>query len=74
MKEKLSGKTRREKDLLGEMEIPVEYYFGVQTTRAAQNFNISRQGCTITPVHCRAGRCKSSCALANHHLGMLDEK
>ena len=29
----LSGKTRREHDLLGEMEIPVECYFGVQTMR-----------------------------------------
>ena len=29
---RLSGKTRREHDLLGEMEIPAEYYFGVQTT------------------------------------------
>lgn len=39
---KLSGKTRREHDLLGEMEIPEEYYFGVQTMRAVENFHISR--------------------------------
>lgn len=32
----LSGKTRREHDLLGEMDIPVEYYFGVQTMRAVE--------------------------------------
>ena len=38
----LSGKTRREHDLLGEMDIPVEYYFGVQTMRAVENFHISR--------------------------------
>ena len=39
---RLSGKTRREHDLLGEMEIPAEYYFGVQTMRAVENFHISR--------------------------------
>ena len=33
---RLSGKTRREHDLLGEMEIPAEYYFGVQTMRAVE--------------------------------------
>ena len=27
----LSGKTRTEHDLLGNKEIPVEFYFGVQT-------------------------------------------
>ena len=42
---RLSGKTRREHDLLGEMEIPAEYYFGVQTMRAVENFHISRVGC-----------------------------
>ena len=30
----LSGKTRKEKDLLGEREIPIEHYFGIQTQRA----------------------------------------
>lgn len=75
MKEKLSGKTRREKDLLGEMEIPVEYYFGVQTTRAAQNFNISRSRLYHYPQFIAGlADVKAAAALANHHLGMLDEK
>ena len=39
---KLSGKTRKEKDLLGEREIPIEHYFGIQTQRALENFSISR--------------------------------
>lgn len=43
---RLSGKTRREHDLLGEMEIPAEYYFGVQTMRAVENFHISACGST----------------------------
>ena len=31
---KLSGKTRREHDLLGEMDIPAEYYFGAHGLHA----------------------------------------
>ena len=39
----LSGqqRTRIEKDLLGEKEIPVDAYYGVQTARALENFQIS---------------------------------
>jgi aspartate ammonia-lyase len=34
-------KTRVEKDLLGEKEIPADAYYGVQTARALENFQIS---------------------------------
>jgi aspartate ammonia-lyase len=34
-------KSRVEKDLLGEKEIPLEAYYGVQTARALENFQIS---------------------------------
>jgi aspartate ammonia-lyase len=36
-----SGATRTEKDLLGDKQIPVEAYYGVQTARALENFQIS---------------------------------
>lgn len=36
-----SGRTRNEHDLLGNREVPHEYYYGVQTLRALENFNIS---------------------------------
>jgi aspartate ammonia-lyase len=36
-----SGKKRLEHDLLGEREIPADAYFGVQTLRALENFNIT---------------------------------
>src|SRR6516164_4186274 len=36
-----TGKTRIEKDLLGEKEIPADAYFGVQTARALENFQLS---------------------------------
>jgi len=35
------GQTRTEKDLLGEKQIPAEAYYGVQTARALENFQIS---------------------------------
>jgi aspartate ammonia-lyase len=36
-----TGATRMEKDLLGEKEIPADAYYGVQTARALENFQIS---------------------------------
>lgn len=38
---KSSGDTRVEKDLLGEKEVPSDAYYGVQTARALENFQIS---------------------------------
>jgi aspartate ammonia-lyase len=35
------GPTRTERDLLGEKQIPVDAYYGVQTARALENFRIS---------------------------------
>ena len=37
-----SGKTRLESDLIGEMQVPVEALYGVQTLRGIENFPISR--------------------------------
>ena len=36
-----TGKPRVEKDLLGEKEIPADAYYGVQTARALENFQLS---------------------------------
>ena len=36
-----TGATRTEKDLLGDKQIPAEAYYGVQTARALENFQIS---------------------------------
>jgi aspartate ammonia-lyase len=35
------AKTRTEHDLLGDLEVPAEAYYGVQTARALENFRIS---------------------------------
>ncbi|MDY3979057.1 MAG: aspartate ammonia-lyase [Tidjanibacter sp.] len=74
-KQELSGKTRREHDLLGEKEIPVEFYFGIQTMRAVENFHISRTNLSMFPEFIRAlAEVKEAAALANHDLGMLSDE
>lgn len=35
------GGRRTEKDYLGEMEIPADAYYGIQTVRAIENFPVS---------------------------------
>ena len=71
----LSGKTRKEKDLLGEREIPVEYYFGIQTQRALENFSISRTKLFHYPQFIKAlADVKAGAAMANRDLGLMDEK
>ena len=69
----LSGKTRTEHDLLGNKEIPVEFYFGVQTMRAVENFHISRVRLNFFPELIRAlADVKQGAAMANRDLGLLD--
>jgi aspartate ammonia-lyase len=63
---------RMEKDSLGEMEVPAEAYYGIQTVRAAQNFPIS--GLRADPALIEAVmQIKKAAALTNASLGRLDE-
>ncbi len=71
----LSGKTREEHDLLGYRQIPVEYYFGIQTMRAMENFNISRVRLYFFPELIKAlADVKQAAAMANRDLGQLEPK
>lgn len=71
----LSGKTRIEHDLLGDREVPVEYYFGVQTMRAMENFNISRVRLHFFPAFIKGlAVVKEAAAMANRDLGLLEPK
>ncbi len=67
-----SGKTRREHDLLGERDVPAEFYYGIQTLRAMENFNISGITLNFYPdfIHALA-IVKMAAARANHELGLL---
>ncbi len=69
----LSGKVRREHDLLGEMNIPEEFYFGIQTMRALENFHISRVRLNFFPELIIAlADVKQAAAMANRDLGILE--
>ena len=69
----LSGKTRTEHDLLGYKEVPEEYYFGIQTMRAMENFHISRVRLYFFPAFVDAlAVVKEAAAEANAELGLLD--
>jgi len=67
--------TRLEHDLLGEREVPAEVLYGIHTLRALENFPITGTTIQIYPglIHALA-YVKEACALANHELGLLDEK
>ena len=68
-----SGKTRREHDLLGDREVPFEVYYGIQTLRALENFNISGMTLSLFPALIEAlAMVKEAAAEANFELGLLD--
>jgi aspartate ammonia-lyase len=70
-----SGEKRREKDLLGERDVPAAVYFGVQTLRAAENFPITGIAISQYPLLVKAlAAVKEASALANNELGLLDRK
>ena len=64
---------RKEKDLLGEREVPGEALYGVQTMRAAENFPITGIALREFPELIAAlAAVKEAAALANRELGLLD--
>ncbi|MDX2446148.1 MAG: class II fumarate hydratase [Desulfobacterales bacterium] len=66
-------KTRKEKDSLGSVEIPVDAYYGAQTERARQNFTDS--GLRLPSVFIRSlATIKRFAAAANRDLQLLDSK
>ena len=65
--------TRVEHDLLGDLEVPADAYYGVQTQRALDNFNITGVPISHFPEFIRAlAMVKSAAAHANKELGQLD--
>ena len=62
--------TRREEDLLGGLEIPINAYWGIHTGRAIRNFPLS--GRSVRPEMIRAfALVKKACAVANLEMGYL---
>lgn len=67
-----SGRTRKEHDLLGERDVPFEYYYGIQTLRALENFNITGVTLNFYPVLVESlAMVKLAAARANGDLGLL---
>ncbi len=63
--------TRKEKDSLGEKEVPADAYYGIQTLRATENFPVS--GIRARPEFIRAyAMVKKAAALANMDVGWLE--
>jgi len=66
---------RIEHDLLGEEQVPAEAYYGIQTLRARNNFNITGVPISHYPELIRAlALVKMAAAEANRELGLLPAK
>ena len=64
---------RRERDSMGEVEVPRDALFGAQTRRALDNFPISELRKPRRFVEA-LGAIKLEAANTNHELGLLDEE
>lgn len=62
---------RIEKDTMGEMELPDDSYYGAQTQRAVENFQISSTKIPRSMIAAIA-MIKRSAAIVNHKLDFLD--
>lgn len=66
---------RKESDLLGELQVPANAYYGVQTQRAIENFKISGQTLSSYPEFIRAlAWVKKGAAMTNHSFGLLNDE
>jgi aspartate ammonia-lyase len=67
------ARTRQERDLLGERDVPDDALYGIQTLRALENFPITGTVLREFPSLIEAvAAVKEAAALANHDLGLLD--
>ncbi|MDR2927755.1 MAG: aspartate ammonia-lyase [Cytophagaceae bacterium] len=68
-------KTRSENDLLGNMEVPEDALYGIQTLRGIENFQISNFKLSQYPNFIIGlGITKRGAAMANGQLGLIPEK
>lgn len=70
-----TGRSRLEHDLLGDKNVPLEAYYGVQTMRARENFHITGVTLRNFPIFIKAlAQVKRACAKANTKLGLMSEE
>ena len=66
---------RKEKDSLGELEVPDEAYYGIQTVRCSNNYKVGKHSYNEYPEVIRAvAEIKKACALTNSQIGALSNK
>jgi aspartate ammonia-lyase len=70
---KNTNEFRIEKDLLGEKNVPIEAYYGIQTMRAVENFPITGYKIDESLINAMA-IVKKSAAYANVAIGQLESK
>jgi len=69
----MSLSTRLEHDFLGELALPADVYYGIQTHRALENFHITGIPIKAEPLFVQAlAFVKKAAALTNAELGVLD--
>ncbi len=69
----LTTATRIERDTMGELPVPSNAYYGVQTARAIENFPISSLRIPRSMIRAM-GLIKRAAASVNHSLKLLDKK
>jgi len=65
--------TRIERDTMGEVAVPADAYYGVQTARAIENFPISSMRMPRSLIRAM-GLIKRAAAVVNHSLGLLAQQ
>ena len=68
----MSSQTRRERDSMGELEVPASALYGAQTQRAVDNFPVSGQPLPAAFIRAVA-RIKLAAAEVNRDLELLDD-
>jgi fumarate hydratase class II len=66
-------KTRREKDAIGELDVPADAYWGINTQRAIMNFQISGKKFSTEFIHALA-QVKKACLTANKKAKLISQE
>ena len=69
----MANKTRKERDAIGEVDVPADAYYGSFTARAAKNFNFEKPDGVKVLYHAYVKVKLASCR-ANLKCGILDSK
>ena len=68
-------KFRKESDLLGELNVPADALYGVQTQRGINNYHISRKTMSMYPDFIKAiAYVKLAAVQTNHTLGVINDE